>query len=249
MSKEQPLITVVTVVYNDVQHIEDTILSVVNQTYPNIQYIIIDGGSTDGTVDIIKKYEERIAYWVSEPDKGIYDAMNKGIQKATGEWIGVMNSGDTFHSKTVLQQIFSFDEYMLYDVVYGDAIEVSSGMETVIKGEDSSYKPGVPPVYRHGASFVRGHIHKIYNFDLSKEELYGYALDYYCIYTLYRAGLQFKHVNVVVLDYDKEGISNHPWRNKYFRALIENEGSRNIQFYIRLLHSIFRSLMNRIRNY
>ena len=71
MSKEQPLITVVTVVYNDVQHIEDTILSVVNQTYPNIQYIIIDGGSTDGTVDIIKKYEERIAYWVSEPDKGI----------------------------------------------------------------------------------------------------------------------------------------------------------------------------------
>ena len=84
---DSPLITVVTVVFNDVQHIEETILSVVNQTYPNIEYIIIDGGSTDGTVDIIKKYEERIAYWVSEPDQGIYDAMNKGIQKATGEWI------------------------------------------------------------------------------------------------------------------------------------------------------------------
>ena len=84
---DSPLITVVTVVFNDVQHIEETILSVVNQTYPNIEYIIIDGCSTDGTVDIIKKYEERIAYWVSEPDQGIYDAMNKGIQKATGEWI------------------------------------------------------------------------------------------------------------------------------------------------------------------
>ena len=100
---KQPLITVVTVVYNDVKHIEDTILSVVNQTYPNIEYIIIDGGSTDGTVDIIKKYADHIAYWVSEPDKGIYDAMNKGLKKATGEWVNFMNSGDCFaQSKTLL---------------------------------------------------------------------------------------------------------------------------------------------------
>ena len=91
---DNPLITVVTVVFNDVQHIEDTILSVVNQTYPNIEYIIIDGGSTDGTIDIIKKYEERIAYWVSEPDKGIYDAMNKGgngYQRKQGNSVGPKN--------------------------------------------------------------------------------------------------------------------------------------------------------------
>ena len=77
--ENNPLISVVTVSYNAVSTIEQTILSVINQTYPNIEYVIIDGESTDGTVDVIKKYADRITYWVSEPDKGIYDAMNKGM--------------------------------------------------------------------------------------------------------------------------------------------------------------------------
>ena len=82
---ESPLITVITVSYNAASSIEQTIISVINQTYPHIEYIIIDGGSTDNTVDIIKKYADKISYWVSEPDKGIYDAMNKGIKIAAGK--------------------------------------------------------------------------------------------------------------------------------------------------------------------
>ena len=89
-----PLITIITVAYNAVKDIENTILSVLNQTYPNIEYIIIDGGSTDGTLDIIKKYEDKISYWVSEPDKGIYDAMNKGIVKANGDYLFFLGADD-----------------------------------------------------------------------------------------------------------------------------------------------------------
>lgn len=87
-------ISVVTVCYNAVQTLEKTMLSVLNQTYPDVEYIIIDGGSTDGTVDIIKKYADRLAYWVSEPDKGIYDAMNKGIRVATGDYLYFLGADD-----------------------------------------------------------------------------------------------------------------------------------------------------------
>ena len=97
--------SIVTVSYNAVATIESTILSVINQTYSNVEYIIIDGGSTDGTVDIIKKYQDKISYWISEPDQGIYDAMNKGLKIASGEWINFMNSGDSFVHTEVLENL------------------------------------------------------------------------------------------------------------------------------------------------
>lgn len=96
-------ITVVTVCYNAVKDIEKTIQSVTCQTYPNIEYIIIDGASSDGTMDVVLRYKDKINLIVSEPDKGIYDAMNKGIIKATGEWIIFMNAGDVFNSTNVLE--------------------------------------------------------------------------------------------------------------------------------------------------
>lgn len=102
-------ITVVTVCFNAETGLEQTMLSVLNQTYPNIEYILIDGGSKDRTLDIIKKYSDRIK-WISEPDKGIYDAMNKGIKMASGKWINFMNAGDRFASDDVLENIFT-NEY------------------------------------------------------------------------------------------------------------------------------------------
>lgn len=91
-----PKISIVTPVFNQTPYLEETILSVLNQNYPNLEYIIIDGGSTDGTVDIIKKYESRLAYWVSEPDKGMYDALQKGFDHSTGEIMGWLNADDLF---------------------------------------------------------------------------------------------------------------------------------------------------------
>lgn len=92
-----PLVSVITVVFNNVNMIENTICSVLNQSYKNIEYIVIDGGSTDGTLDIISQYKDQISRFVSEPDNGIYDAMNKGIKLATGDIVGIINSDDTYN--------------------------------------------------------------------------------------------------------------------------------------------------------
>lgn len=99
--KNAPLISIVTVVYNGEQYLQQTIDSVIGQTYKNIEYIIIDGGSTDNTVEIIKTNKNSIDHWVSEPDKGLYDAMNKGIKLAKGELIGIINSDDWYEKNTI----------------------------------------------------------------------------------------------------------------------------------------------------
>jgi glycosyltransferase involved in cell wall biosynthesis len=93
-----PRISIVTPTYNSGRYLEHTIQSIVSQNYPNLEYIIIDGGSTDNTIEIIKKYSDFVAFWVSEPDKGMYDAINKGFQKSTGEIISWLNSDDVYHN-------------------------------------------------------------------------------------------------------------------------------------------------------
>ena len=98
---QHPLVSIITVVLNGESHLEHTINSVLCQTYENLEYIIIDGGSSDGTQDIIRKYQDKIDYWISESDDGIYDAMNKGILQAKGELIGILNSDDWYELETV----------------------------------------------------------------------------------------------------------------------------------------------------
>ena len=119
-TRENILVSVITVVFNNKQYIENTIHSVINQTYKNIEYIIIDGGSTDGTMEIVKKYKNSIDYIISEKDNGIYDAMNKGIKLASGKWINFLNSGDTFNNKKVIEKI-SFNKFWNHTIIYGNA--------------------------------------------------------------------------------------------------------------------------------
>ncbi|TPG40098.1 glycosyltransferase family 2 protein [Flavobacterium pectinovorum] len=103
-------ISIITVCYNSAATIEKTILSVAEQTNKNVEYIIVDGNSTDSTLEIIKKHESKITKWISEPDKGLYDAMNKGIEMATGDLIGILNSDDVFNNESVLEEIANFHQ-------------------------------------------------------------------------------------------------------------------------------------------
>lgn len=114
---KQQTISVITINYNNKNGLERTIKSVISQTYSQLEYIIIDGGSTDGSLDVIKKYADKISYWISEPDKGIYNAMNKGIVQAHGDYCNFMNSGDTFYDNQVLEDIFS--EHQTSDILTG----------------------------------------------------------------------------------------------------------------------------------
>ena len=111
-------VSIITVVYNGANFIEQTIKSVISQDYNNLEYIIIDGGSTDGTQDIIKKYDDKIAFWVSEKDSGIYNAMNKGWRKASGDFIGILNADDYYLEGTITQVVNAFTNSGA-DIVYG----------------------------------------------------------------------------------------------------------------------------------
>lgn len=218
-------ISVITVCYNAVDSIEATMLSVLNQTYPNIEYIVIDGGSNDGTVDIIKKYADRLAYWVSEPDKGIYDAMNKGLDIASGDYINFMNAGDIYFKVETLRDIFGSDHNE--DILYGDS---------VVKDKYGSlnYECATPdytllsysPIFRHGASFIKTSIHKQYKFEIDLANKYGYSLDFLNLHKMYQSDCSFKKIDVIVLVYEKEGTSSNILKSIKYNYLISRIGCR-----------------------
>ena len=122
--KSNPLVTIVSPSYNQARYLERTILSVLNQDYPNLEYIVIDGGSTDGSIDIIKKYEHKISYWVSEPDRGQSHAINKGFKKATGEIFNWLNSDDILMPSATTIAVHCLTNNPEYGMVYGDRLVI-----------------------------------------------------------------------------------------------------------------------------
>lgn len=165
--KDKPLVSIITVVYNGEQFLEETIQSVTNQTYDNVEYVIIDGGSTDGTINIIKKYTSNIDCWISEKDAGIYDAMNKGINLATGEWINFMNAGDLFYNDSVLKNIFSDDSIIDYSVIYSDTMLFSK--EKNIR--KISYADFSIDRFVHQSIVYKKFLHNIYGYYLVDKKL------------------------------------------------------------------------------
>ncbi|MGM9580177.1 MAG: glycosyltransferase family 2 protein [Anaerovibrio sp.] len=165
-------VSIITVSYNSVGTIGKTITSVLNQTYDCLEYIIIDGGSTDGTIDIIKKYEDKISYWISEPDGGIYDAMNKGISVSNGDVIGIINSDDWYSPDTVEKAMEILNE-STFDGVCG-SIRYFSLLGERLNIPDVHSNPSLSEMYRrmsiaHPSVFLRKSAYQKYG---------GFSLDY-----------------------------------------------------------------------
>jgi len=196
-----PLITVVTVVFNAATTIEESILSVINQSYGNIEYIVIDGGSTDATLDIIRKYENAIDYWVSEKDKGIYDAMNKGINTSTGDWVNFMNAGDLFNSMNTVDQIFST---ILGDekIIYGD-VHIRYGEFERVETAKKPRKLWQGMQFSHQSLFC--------DLDYHRENLFNIkntiCADLEFCYRAYKEDLNFKYTPITVASVDVGGAS------------------------------------------
>jgi len=150
MTDFQPILSVVTIVYNNVNDIERTMLSVLNQTYPHIEYIVIDGLSNDGTLDVIQQYESRIARLVSEKDEGIYDAMNKGIAAAMGDYIIFMNSGDEFYDNDTVAHVFASAANA--DIYYGETEMINSKGESLGQRRHKAPKKFNWKGFKHGMS-------------------------------------------------------------------------------------------------
>lgn len=121
-------ISIITVVYNGIELLSGTMESVFTQTYPNIEYLIIDGNSTDGTQDLIRENEDKITKWISEPDKGLYDAMNKGIRMATGDFVWFMNAGDRIFAADTIEKMMSACTSQT-DVLFGEVMLVNEKRE------------------------------------------------------------------------------------------------------------------------
>ncbi|MGL6022543.1 MAG: glycosyltransferase family 2 protein [Chitinophagaceae bacterium] len=210
-----PKITIVTVVRNALNTIEQTMLSILYQTYSNIEYIIVDGASTDGTKEIIKNYELRIMNgefpnivsfkFISEPDKGIYDAMNKGIDMATGEWVNFMNAGDSFYENDVIRYIFLDKKLKNYDVVYGDTNWVYSKKRFITKPTKPIQKIKKMMVFGHPSSFTKSALLKKEKFDTT----YKSSADYKFFYEAYIDQKLFFYIHITIANFEAEtGISS-----------------------------------------
>ncbi|RIW11792.1 glycosyltransferase [Algoriphagus lacus] len=234
----KPKISIITVCFNCVHDIEGTILSVINQKYDNFEYIIVDGGSTDGTLDVIYKHIGSIDFLISERDKGIYDAMNKGIGLATGDWINFMNSGDSFYSNQVLDCIFSNKSVISdYALIYG------------FKLYNKEYCYPFPITFLKFGEIMANHQCMFFNLKLVGHDFLKYNLEYLIyadfdlvnrIYIKYGKS-KFFYLNECIAVYKGGGVSSKisfQKRKDRFKILFREYG----------VHGLIRGLLFKLLN-
>jgi glycosyltransferase involved in cell wall biosynthesis len=230
-------VSLLTVSYNSATTIKDTIESIRSQKYKDIEYIVVDGNSKDETVGIIKSYDSFIAKWVSEPDRGIYDAMNKAIQLATGDVVGILNSDDFYFNSQIISQVVQAFEDQSIDVVFGDLIFVDpANLSKIVRKYSSAgwhpakFARGFMPA--HPTVFIRRKYYE--QFGLFKID-YKIAADYeLLIRFLYVNKLKYKYLPLTMVKMRRGGVSSRSWKsniilnNEIIRACSENGIRTNV---------------------
>ena len=203
-SSKEPLVSIITPSLNSEKTIEDTIKSVVNQTYSNIEYIIVDGGSRDGTLKIIERYQEKISRWISEPDQGIFDAMNKGIDLSSGEIIGIINSDDWYMEKAVEKVVNSYISHPETDIFFGDCMVVLEGIDFAFLRRGCLSRLLEEMSINHPTCFItRSAYDKWGKFDTD----FKFAADYELALRFYFSGAKFLYIPEVLAFMRKGGAS------------------------------------------
>jgi glycosyltransferase involved in cell wall biosynthesis len=195
-------ISIITVVYNDEYRIGGTIESVINQTYDNIEYIIVDGKSNDNSIEIIYNYQNKISRIISEPDNGIYDAMNKGLKFSTGDRVLFLNAGDELYDKHIISSIINFlKEKERCALVYGNVL--LKGRNLILKSKPIKNINKVM-VTNHQACFFNTKIHKYYYYNLN----YKIAADYEVIFKMFNNDEEFAIIDSVISKVEPNGVAD-----------------------------------------
>ena len=224
---EKPLVTVVTVVYNGEKFLEKTIKSVINQTYDNVEYIIIDGGSTDGTIEVIKKYEDYIDYWVSEQDSGIYDAMNKGLILATGKVVSIINADDWYLLEAVEKSI---------SAIYENGVDYSVGNVRLLPSEIVA-KSVMPlkkdylyqgMVYPHITAFIRMKVYKTVGLFNTR---YKIAADFDMAQRIHLRSYEAIYIDELLAIVMEGGVSGGISSKKEYREIAISHGKPLVKAY------------------
>jgi glycosyltransferase involved in cell wall biosynthesis len=199
---DKPLITIITIVRNSKIELEQTILSVISQTYDNIEYIIIDGNSSDGTQDLLYKYNDKITYWISEPDQGISDAFNKGIVYSSGTWINFLNAGDVFIDNSVLNLLLPY--FLNEKELIVSAFSRSPNSKIPSGKRNNQQSLPIKATISHQASFVHKSIFQVNGlFDLD----FDIRMDYeFWLRVLKQHSFIF--LDKIIIDYNQYGISS-----------------------------------------
>lgn len=198
-------ISIITICYNSEKTIEDTIKSVIKQNYDNLEYIIIDGASTDNTLNIINKYKKHISKIVSEPDNGISDAFNKGIKLATGDIIGLINSDDLLNKDALINLDKFVRKNLGYDVYYGDVIIFNSKFNYLRKINSSLSRLKLQFILNHPSTFITKKAYEEYGL---YDNEYKICMDFELLSKFYLNGAKFIHIDYIMTLFRLGGISN-----------------------------------------